>query len=102
MHEMEISLRNLPNFHTPPTTPFAGLVVNINVVTRMHRDAKDKLLCCVTALGDYEGAELCFYEQGLVIPLRSGDLVVGDGPATLQPMAMRLKALNALNAAGGF
>ena len=73
---MEITLEHLPGFYTPPTTPFAGLVVNINVITRMHRAAKDKLYCCVIALGDFEGEVLCFYKQGLVIPLRTGDLVV--------------------------
>ncbi|VDB87439.1 unnamed protein product [Peniophora sp. CBMAI 1063] len=76
MNEIVISIERLPGSQSSPTAPFAGLVVNVNVITRMHRDKKDKKFCCIIALGDWEGGDLCFYEQGLVFPLRSGDLIV--------------------------
>lgn len=75
MQEMRVTIDNLPGHQLSPTAPFAGLVVNINCITQAHRD-KDKMLCMVAPLGPFEGADLCFYEQGLVIPLRSGDLVI--------------------------
>ena len=53
-------------------------MVNFNVVTSAHRDTGDKALCGVFVLGEFTGGELCLYEQGLKLPLKSGDLVVFD------------------------
>ena len=53
--------------------PFLSLVINLNVATMAHRDRKDKSLCVVLAVGDFEGGDLCLYEAGLVLPLRNGD-----------------------------
>jgi hypothetical protein len=41
----------LPGKPDSPVAPFLSLVVNINVSTLAHRDAKDKLLCLVLAVG---------------------------------------------------
>lgn len=73
---MEISIERLPGYQPSATRPFAGLVVNINCITGGHRDVKDKFVCAIIPIGDFEGGDLCLYEQGLVIPLRTGDLVV--------------------------
>ena len=62
----------LPDGNTSPVHPFVGLVINLNAVTRAHRDSKDDTMCLVLALGDFEGGDLCLYEPGLVIPLRCG------------------------------
>lgn len=56
--------------------PFLSVVVNLNVATLGHRDSKDKGLCVVIVIGDFENGELCLYEPGLVVPLRSGDFLV--------------------------
>ena len=66
----------LPDGNTSPVHPFVGLVINLNAVTRAHRDSKDDTMCLVLALGDFEGGDLCLYEPGLVIPLRHGEFVV--------------------------
>ena len=66
----------LPDGNTSPVHPFVGLVINLNAVTRAHRDSKDDTMCLVLALGDFEGGDLCLYEPGLVIPLRHGKFVV--------------------------
>lgn len=58
-----------------PAYPFTGYVVNLNVVTDAHRDFKDKTICIVLALGQFQGGQLVLYEPGLVVDLRSGDWV---------------------------
>ncbi|EGO30874.1 hypothetical protein SERLADRAFT_404855 [Serpula lacrymans var. lacrymans S7.9] len=40
--------------NTSAVCPFLGLVVNINVSTKAHRDAKDKLFCLVIPLDIYQ------------------------------------------------
>jgi hypothetical protein len=63
----------LPGKPDSPVAPFLSLVVNINVSTLAHRDAKDKLLCLVLAVGNFTGGGLVLYEQGLVLELRNSD-----------------------------
>ena len=63
------------NVHTI-AYPFLSVVVDLNAATLGHRDRKDKGLCVVMVIGDFEDGELCLYEPGLVVPLRSGDLIV--------------------------
>lgn len=62
----------------PPVlgTPYAGFVMNLNVITRTHRDNKDIKGCAVLVLGDFDGGELCFAELGVVFELKNGDLIV--------------------------
>jgi hypothetical protein len=50
--------------------------VNINVITKAHRDQKDLRWCLVIALGEGEGGELCLYEAGIVVALRTGDFIL--------------------------
>jgi hypothetical protein len=59
-----------------PAYPFSGFVVNLNVVTKAHRDCQDLKACAVLVIGNHSGGEICFYEPGLVFPLREGDLLV--------------------------
>lgn len=63
----------LPSKPDSPVAPFLSLVININVSTLAHWDAKDKLLCLVLAVSDFTGGGLILYEQGLVLELRNGD-----------------------------
>ena len=66
----------LPDGNTSPVHPFVGLVINLNAVTRAHRDSKDDTMCLVLALSDFEGGDLCLYEPGLVVPLRPGHFII--------------------------
>lgn len=66
----------LPGKDASPAYPFAGYVLNVNVCTRAHRDFKDMLLCVVIPIGDFVGGELCLLEPGIVLELRSGDMVI--------------------------
>lgn len=65
----------LPGRPDSPVAPFVSLVLNINVATLAHRDAKDKLLCLVLAVGHFSGGGLVLREPGLVVELRHGDFV---------------------------
>jgi len=63
----------LPSNDFSPVFPFGGLVINMNVATRAHRDTEDLSLCFILEISDCEGGELCLMEPGLVIELRNGD-----------------------------
>ncbi|TFY51009.1 hypothetical protein EVG20_g11213 [Dentipellis fragilis] len=76
VESLELVLEELPVSGSSPFHPWASLVVNFKVITRAHRDYHDNNLCGVLALGNFVGGELVLYEQGLVIPLQSGDLVI--------------------------
>ncbi|KAG1861710.1 hypothetical protein F4604DRAFT_1522192, partial [Suillus subluteus] len=66
----------LPNAEGSPVRPFLSLVMNINVCTVAHRDAKDFELCLVLAVGEFTGGGLVMREQGLVAELRNGDFAL--------------------------
>jgi hypothetical protein len=66
----------LPLGETLPVHPFTGFVININVATTVHWDAKDKEICLVFQFSESTGGELCLVEPGLKIRLRNGDGVV--------------------------
>ncbi|KAG2035959.1 hypothetical protein BDR03DRAFT_1012081 [Suillus americanus] len=65
----------LPGKPDSPVAPFLSLVININVATLAHRDAKDKLLCLVLAVGHFTGGGIVLKEQGLVVELRHSDFI---------------------------
>ena len=67
---------HLPRNSYPPTVPFASFVLNLNVGTEAHRDKKDKDVCLVLPIGEFEGGGLVMFEQGLVLELRAGDIAV--------------------------
>ncbi|KAH9919276.1 uncharacterized protein B0H18DRAFT_882126 [Fomitopsis serialis] len=73
--DLRIDAEVLPGNASPIVYPFLSLVINLNVVTLAHRDSQDKALCVVLPIGDFQGGDLCLYEPGLVLPLRSGDFV---------------------------
>ncbi|EPS93361.1 hypothetical protein FOMPIDRAFT_1080287, partial [Fomitopsis schrenkii] len=73
---LRLDADSLPgNVHTI-AYPFLSVVVNLNVATSAHRDRKDKGLCVVIAIGEFEDGKLCLYEPGLVVPLHSGDVLL--------------------------
>ncbi|THH22504.1 hypothetical protein EUX98_g8191, partial [Antrodiella citrinella] len=66
----------LPHWRPPAAYPFSGFVVNLNVMTRGHRDTMDTSVCLVFVLGEHEGGELCLVEPGLTVKLREGDFII--------------------------
>jgi len=75
-NELQIYCDHLPLNDMPATAPFAGIVINFCVSTDAHRDWSDKLLCVVIPFGDWEGGEIVLYELGLVIKMKSWDVLV--------------------------
>jgi len=69
-------VKNLPMNDHPPFYPFSGIVINMNAVSTIHRDEKDEDWCALIIMQDGEGAELCLLEPGLVLTLKTGDLVL--------------------------
>ncbi|KJA24319.1 hypothetical protein HYPSUDRAFT_136399 [Hypholoma sublateritium FD-334 SS-4] len=66
----------LPCSDVTPIYPFGGFVININVTTRIHRDHGDHDICLVISISDCLGGELCLFEPGIVLDLRSGYSVI--------------------------
>jgi hypothetical protein len=73
--ELSLYCDVLPCNAASPSFPFSGVVINISCSTTAHRDASDHRICVVMPFGDWEGGELCFVEQGLVVKLHSCDFV---------------------------
>ncbi|KAJ7433155.1 hypothetical protein B0H11DRAFT_1939738 [Mycena galericulata] len=74
---LEIVADALPYHQSSPAHPFTGFVLNLNIVTAVHRDKKDLVkFCGVIDIGDHSGGELCLLEPGLVIALRHGDMIL--------------------------
>jgi len=57
---------------------FPMIAINFNTISNYHWDEHDEpnSLCCLVALGDFEGGELCFPQLQIVMPLKLGQVVV--------------------------
>ena len=75
-NDLSIYADVLPGNEVSPAHPFGGFVLNLNVVTRAHRDVKDLCMCLVLVIGNHVGGELCLVEPGWVLRLRNGDMVL--------------------------
>ena len=64
-----------PSNEFSPVFPFSGLVINVNMAMRTHRDWEDLSLCLVFEISDCKGGELCMMEPKLVLHLRNGNAV---------------------------
>ncbi|KAG0702910.1 hypothetical protein DFH29DRAFT_1044782 [Suillus ampliporus] len=73
---LEASARILLGNHHSPVLPFLSLVFNINIVTKGHRDGKDKHFCLVLPIGVFVGGELVMMETGLVVEVLQGDFII--------------------------
>jgi len=53
------------------------VAVNFNTISDYHWDEHDEpnSLCCLVALGDFEGGELCFPQLQIIVPLRPRQVV---------------------------
>jgi hypothetical protein len=66
----------LPGNERAIAHPFSGLVLNLNVMTLIHRDWHDKDICTVIPISDCVGGALVLMELGLVLDLTNGDTVI--------------------------
>ena len=73
---VSILLEDLPLHDRPPTYPFGGFVLNIQVCTDGHVDEFDDTLCLVLPFGQFEGGHLVLWEPGLVVELNQGDFIL--------------------------
>lgn len=75
--DLQLAAEILPNREVSPAFPFCGFVLNINGITKVHRDPQDfKHFCVVIVIGNHTGGEFCLLEPGLVLELRNGDMVI--------------------------
>ncbi|KAJ7684852.1 hypothetical protein DFH06DRAFT_1313219 [Mycena polygramma] len=71
---LQITAEAIPHWRRSPVHPFTGYVVNLNVVSQVHRDDKDyQHFCGVLAIGDFAGGQLCLLEPGFIVDLRHCD-----------------------------
>jgi len=55
--------------------PFGGIVLNLNIATKIHRDPEDLDLCLITVISECIGGDLVMLEPGLVLGQRNGDMI---------------------------
>lgn len=74
---MQLAANILPAREISPAYPFCGFVLNINGITKVHRDPHDfQHFCVVIVIGEHKGGELCLLEPGLVLELKNGDMAI--------------------------
>ena len=73
----EIKQARMRVFVPRPFGVFPMLAINFNTISDFHWDEHDEpnSLCCLVALGDFEGSELCFPQLQIIVPLRPGQVV---------------------------
>ncbi|KAF0373864.1 calnexin independence factor cif1 [Gigaspora margarita] len=64
-------------FASRPFGIFPMIAINYNTTSDYHWDEHDEpnSLCCLVALGEFEGGELCFSQLQITVPLQPGQLV---------------------------
>lgn len=74
--------KNLNKLNWGPFAPrqfgvFPMAVINFNTISNYHWDEHDdpNSFCCLVALGEFEGGELCFPQLKIVIPLRPNQVI---------------------------
>jgi hypothetical protein len=73
--ELEETASAVPMFHKHHAYPFTGFVVNVSCRSEVHKDAKDRCMCVVIPIGQYDRGELVIEELGLVVDLRPGQFL---------------------------
>lgn len=76
--DLQYVARVLPHQYAPIAGAFCGYVLNVNVVTRAHRDEHGTLLCLCFSLGDWVGGQLVIKELRLVFDNKPGEVIVFD------------------------
>lgn len=55
--------------------PFGGIVLNLNIATKIHRDPEDLDLCLIIVISECTGGDLVMLEPGLVLGQKNGDMI---------------------------
>ena len=55
--------------------PYGGIVLNLNIATKIHRDPEDLDLCLIIVISECTGGDLVMFEPGLVLGQRNGDMI---------------------------
>lgn len=55
--------------------PFGGIVLNLNIATNIHRDAKDLDLCLIIVISRCASGDLVLLKPSLVLGQRNGDMM---------------------------
>ncbi|CAG8581368.1 8539_t:CDS:2 [Paraglomus occultum] len=65
-------------FAPRPFGVFPMIAINYNTISDYHWDENDESnsFCCLVALGDFEGGELCFPQLKIVVPLRPRQIIL--------------------------
>ena len=76
--QMEVYVELLPSANRTAAAPWCGWVLNLNVLTHVHRDDSDIGWCYDGVITDdqFEGGDLGLVQPGIVIPLLNGDFTV--------------------------
>jgi hypothetical protein len=72
---LSILVEALPLNEWAPAYPFSGIVINVNIATRAHRDQGDAEVCLVITISQCEGGALVLHESGIVVQSSNGDCV---------------------------
>lgn len=72
---LAILVEALPLNEWAPAYPFSGIVINVNIATRAHRDRADEEVCMVITISQCEGGALVLHESGLVVESRNRNCV---------------------------
>ena len=72
---LSILVDALPLNEWMPAYPFSGIVINVNIATRAHRDKADEEVCLVITISECLGGALVLHESGIVVESDNGDCV---------------------------
>lgn len=74
----KLSMLKWGSFAPRPFGVFLMIAINYNTICDYHWDKNDEpnSLCCLVALGDFKGGELCFPQLKIIVPLRPGQVIV--------------------------
>ena len=72
---LAVLVEKLPLNEWTPIYPFSGIIVNVNIATRAHRDEGNEELCMVITVSDCEGGALVLHEAGIVVESSNGDCI---------------------------
>jgi hypothetical protein len=72
---LAVLVEALPLNEWAPAYPFSGIVINVNIATRAHRDKGDEEVCLVISISQCDGGALVLHEAGIVVEAENGDCV---------------------------
>ncbi|CAG8671426.1 21406_t:CDS:2 [Racocetra persica] len=82
-------------FAPRPFRIFLMIAINYNTTSDYHWDEHDEpnSLCCLVALREFEGGELCFPQTQIIVPLRPGQVVAFSSRLLLHGNFLLIKGI---------